>query len=124
MSRATTGSPPDSATSSAGGTGAYRHRPVVGDVESAAAGFGDPRPYRRESRGDLIGAVARGDRRDDEAPRCVVACGRNAARVVPGGVGRGARREFVVASDFSHDGVDVRRQTASRPVPLVGEPPQ
>ena len=106
------------------GTGANRHRPVIGDVESAVAGFGDPRPDRRESRGDLIGAVVRGDRRDDKAPRRVVAGGRNAARVVPGGVGRGAGPEFVAAADFPHDGVDVRRQTASRLIPAVGQPPQ
>ena len=31
--------------------GAYRHRTVVGDVESAATGFGDPHSHRRESRG-------------------------------------------------------------------------
>ncbi len=106
------------------GTGTNGHCPVIGDVESAAAGFGDPRQQRCLRGGDLVGAIARGDRRDDEVARRVVAGGRNASRVVPGGVGRGTGPEFVAAADFPHDGVDMRRQTACRLVPAVGESSQ
>ena len=87
--------------------GANRHCAVIGDVESAVAGFSDPRLYRRLGRGDLVGAVPGGDGGDDEVAGRIIAGGRDAARVVPGGVCRRAGPEFVAAADLPHDGVDV-----------------
>ncbi len=69
MSRATPGSPPDRATSSGGGSGPHRHRPVVVDDESLVAGSGNPRQHVGLRCRDLIGAVAGGDRRDDQRSR-------------------------------------------------------
>ncbi len=89
-----------------------------------SAGFGDPRQQRCLRGGDLVGAITRGDRRDDEVARRVVPGGRNASRVVSGGVGGGTGPEFVAAADFPHDGVDMRSHTACCLVPAVGESSQ
>ena len=105
-------------------TGANRHRAVVGDVESAVAGFGDQGPYRLQSLSDLVGAIACGGGGEDQGARCIVAGGGDGSGVVLGGVGGGAGPEFATAADFVRHGVDVCRETSRGLIPFICEPTQ